>query len=269
MKTNVFLKYFVGMLVVFGLLGCSAKHDLYLSANEVWKLQSDYEIDSSVFGVLEDTLRTILQEVFEISADDLDIEPGFQGIAEYTTLSLKQRGYQAEYRMLSNRSDRQKFRITIEGQSYQQLRDLMPGYISIDGAQPEQENQIQTYHLVWDLKELSMIGMVMQQKFTLHASSIISSNADDRGFGTATWRNPVVIDATFRPGFVFEPQWWMAAVAGAVAVLILIILVAAAAKNRKKRCPHCYQPIPMSTEYCPYCGQPVNEIADPNQNWGS
>jgi len=237
--------WFFLSLASLALTACSQQIDLWLYADQTWRMQNNLKVENDLLDSLAPLAGQFLGEELGLDLPEMDTDALLSTSLEQLTQSYQQQGLQADWRKREH-----EYALTVSGKTYQQVSLLLPG-ISLEPV-PGAANQ---YHLRGGLPglpgEMNLFSGLFDTLLRVHVGRVIACNDCQRQSGAAVWHNPLQIDLVFSPAL---PPLWLYLLLGLGAVLLLILLAALARSASRKTCPVCGAKIPRPAEYCPYCG---------------
>lgn len=215
----------VMLLVAVLLTACETQTDVWLYSDQNWKVVQSFEYDLDDLPSISADLEGIGIDVPLGGVADLGTQLAMGTLVPYYHMQ----GVEAGFNSKNLLNGEKKYILDLRGQGIEKLQDTGLGgeglellvdqlgtYASSNGVDPSVFGNLgvsvealggNQYHLY-----MASIPSFLQNTFRLHAGRIISSNANQVIFGTATWNNPTVVDVVFTPS------------AGIWNVLILVLI---------------------------------------------
>lgn len=247
-KTIPYARLIIFLAISIILVACNQEIEVMFSNDQAWNMRMEISYDPQLLETVEMAIPFLL-EAMEV---DKNVSPNLTGVDQYameTSLDLiaaqyRNNGIEMRWHRASERSSETTYVVDLHGQSYTQFEQIIPEAITLKEQAPNQ------YHLHIILgEENQYLGIIFQQKITIRAGKILSSNAHELQGNEAIWYNPTEINLVFEPMNPFQQILpWLG---GGLALLLIAI---GFGRLIRKRCASCGSPIPRQAEYCPNCG---------------
>ena len=236
---------------------CSQTTDLYVYANDSWKIDSQIQYDEGLIDLVGRAISAVIGSELGIlipiprASSAMDM----MGII-FNVLKTEFRKQHIEFTWQKTGDT---FALEFQADTTRKLDQMTRDFASLlkleDGS----------YHLQMEILDFSdldpslegyeeILMSVFDYTFTLHASQIIESNADQETRNKAIWYNPNFIDVVFKP---ISPFPWnvLGSVCGGIFILSLSIYLIQV--NRKRPCPTCGARISRRHDFCDECGMGI------------
>lgn len=229
------------LMIVSGIIlsACSQTADVYVYADETWKVSSKVTVDDTgLFDSLDQQFNdTGLPEEIKALVGG-GSESSFEGLRSY----YANQGIDFRWSKLGK-----SYSLTVKGRTLDQFESLVPGVVSLKREEGDR------YHLQVEFSDAMMLASFFYHlDITLHAGEIYSSNAYQQHGGTARWSNPSKIDVVFSPSSPFSPGIFLAVCGAGLLITIPFFVLA-----NKRKCPHCGSKISKRSTYCMNCGMSI------------
>ena len=252
-RSSVKLKSLVYVLLVTSLFlaACTQNTDLALYANQTWRANSQFSYDPRSIELIE-RVTPLLLEAFDIAIPfNVNLGGVDQTVVEMALNTLVTSngniGINTKWRQTRHGPQNITYAINMQGRSYAQLEQFLPGMLTITEQAPDQY----CLHMVLGNSNV-YASALYQQRFTLHVGKILSSNAPEQHGGVATWYNPSEIDIVFTPRPPISST--LLGIMGALVAGGLLALIIRSVRWRGAiYCYNCGARISKTAEYCPVC----------------
>lgn len=216
-------KVWVGILLLFFLTGCGMDQDVWVYADDSWKIKQVFEYNPSLIPDLSFGSEGVGIKIPVGGWTDEFIKLAYNQLIQV----YQQNGVEASLKR-TRTLDGVSYLINLSGNGLPLLQNIglagdMSSLLSpiasmyqINLAELQQMPEIQQIqqmrNVTLDRVDENTLRLVIQQTqpafgltFKLHAKSILSANAASVTGGVAEWKDPMVIDVTFQPLPLFNP----------------------------------------------------------------